>query len=155
MVPSECPTCGVNMALHDCYCDDVDPRSLTLTIPGTPAYSLSPNSRSHWRVKHRETNDLALATKAAIGYIYRHFPGPVRLRWTIYLAKRGKPRDLDNLLPCLKPAQDQIVRADIIPDDSPTYIPHTPTIEQVRWSDHKSEPRIVVTITEIGQEATV
>src|SRR5690349_18009475 len=30
-------------------------RRVTLTIPGKPAYALSPNSRCHWRVKHRET----------------------------------------------------------------------------------------------------
>jgi Holliday junction resolvase RusA-like endonuclease len=131
-------------------------RSVTLVIPGEPAYSLSPNSRSHWAVKQRETKDARWAVRCAfpgevpgIGEVV--IPGPVRLRWIVYLAKRGKRRDADNMLASLKAHQDALAYWGVIGGDSPKFIPDTPTVDQIVWSDHKSDPRIVVTIEEATQ----
>ncbi len=135
------------------------PRTVTLTIPGCPAYSLSPNSRSHWAVKQRETKEARWAVRCAIEYPYLiegtpkpdlNGRSPVKLRWTVYLAKGGKRRDADNMLACLKAHQDALHYWGVIPGDSPRWIPETPHVEQVTWSKHKGEPRIVVRIEEAG-----
>jgi len=119
-----------------------------LTFEGTPAYSLSPNSRSHWAVKRTESEAAGWAVKKAMaGKMFLQINRPVRLHWTVYLAKGGKRRDTDNMLPCLKAHLDHIVRSGLLPTDSPTCIPDTPTVEQVPWAKHKGEPRIVLTIT--------
>lgn len=125
--------------------------TVTLTIPGCPAYSLSPNSRCHWAIKQRESRDVRQSVMAMLSWhrVLVPFTVPVRLHWTVYLPKGGKKRDLDNLLPCLKPAQDQLVSSGVIPGDSPRWIPTTPTVEQIPWSKHKGEPKIIVRIEEV------
>jgi Holliday junction resolvase RusA-like endonuclease len=131
----------------------LSPRSCVLVIPGTPAYSLSPNSRTHWAVKQRETRHARSLVMAVLSFRrdISRFTGPVQVAWTIYLPKGGKRRDTDNILPCCKPYLDQIVFAGIIPDDSPKYIPETPTVEQITWGEHRGEPHIDVQITEAVQ----
>ena len=127
-----------------------EPRTVTLTIPGTPAYSLSPNARCHWAVKRDDGDRLRWAVKKANGDAgrYSSYMTPVRLHWVVYLERGGKRRDNDNVLSCLKPAQDQLSQEGIIAGDSPRHIPEMPTVEQITWSKHKGEPRIVVTITD-------
>ena len=130
-----------------------EPRTVTLTIPGTPAYSLSPNGgRKHWSVRYQETETVKGFVAWAIAEKFCGFPdqfrGPVRLHWTVYLDKGRKRLDNDNMLACLKAHQDGIVYRGVIPDDSPKWIPETPTVEQIAWGQHKGEPRIVVTITD-------
>lgn len=119
--------------------------STTVTIPGTPAYSFSPNSRSHWRTRHRESQELKQRTMSACVHNL-HVSAPVVISWTVYLAKHGKPRDRDNLLPCLKPAQDAFVTLGYIDGDGPKVVVDTP-LEQVIWSVHKGQPRIVATVS--------
>ena len=131
--------------------------SVTLAIPGEPAWSFSPNGgRKHWAVKQKEIDAAGWAVKGAewwfhVGDEPSHdpFTGPVKLHWIIYLAKGGKRRDNDNVLPCLKPYQDALVREGIIGGDSPRYIPKMPTVEQIRWSEHRGDPCIAVRILEI------
>lgn len=126
------------------------PLSLTLSIPAEPAYSFNPNGgRKHWAVRHQETQAAHWAVRAALGDVHRFFPGPVRLAWTIYLAKGRRRLDVDNCLACLKPFTDALVKGEVIGSDSPRFIPDTPTVEQITWSQHKSEPRIEVRIEEI------
>ena len=85
------------------------PRAVSLTIPGMPAYALSPNSRCHWRVKHQESQAAKWAVKAALATYGMDvltdwdFHGPVRLIWGINLAKRRKPMDRTNATATLKP----------------------------------------------------
>jgi Holliday junction resolvase RusA-like endonuclease len=129
----------------------VEARTVTITIPGEPAWSLSPNARCHWAVKQRDKNEAQLALWAAIqGRKPMMFLHPVRLHWTVYLRKGGKKRDIDNLLPCLKAHLDGMVAFDILYDDSTKWIPEMPTVEQVLWSNHKGEPRIEVRIEEVA-----
>jgi hypothetical protein len=137
--------------------------SVTIEIPGFPAYPLSPNARNHWAVKARATEAAAWAVKAAVAdYVASRRPpdwdcvyswqwptvfGPVSLAWTVYLDRGGRKRDNDNMLACLKAHQDALVREGVIAGDSPKWIPETPTVKQVVWGQHKGEARIVVTIT--------
>lgn len=113
-------------------------------IPGLPAYTLSPNSRVHWAVKAKDAAELKERT---IGYCAanHHVSGPVRIFWTVYLAKRGRPRDRDNMLPCLKPAQDGLVARGYIDGDGPNVVVET-SVEQVIWSEHRRRPAIRVQI---------
>jgi len=105
-----------------------------ISIPANPAYSLSPNSRCHWSKKARETSELQHATYLAC----RDIPpvsGPVVLTWTIYKAKGRRTMDLDNIIPCVKPAQDQLVRSGIISADTPDIV-RAIHVEQVSYQDH-------------------
>src|SRR5690349_8566357 len=103
LVTAECATCGGTGVLADENWHEVEYRDcpdcmdqrrtagrvVSLTIPGTPAYSLSPNSRSHWRVKHRETEAAKWDVKMAIADTFCGFApklrGPVCLHWTVFL----------------------------------------------------------------------
>jgi len=138
---------------RSCPSGDATARRVTLVIPGTPAYSLSPNSRTHWAVKQRETKEARRAVRCSMpgdvaGIWESLIVSPVKLRWTVYLAKGGKKRDNDNMLACLKAHQDGLVAWNLIPGDSPRWIPETPTVEQIVWSRHRSDPKIIVTIEE-------
>jgi Holliday junction resolvase RusA-like endonuclease len=124
--------------------------SVTIEIPGLPAYPLSPNARNHWAVKARATEAARWAVKAAVANHpdeYCTVDGAVSLAWTVYLDRGGRKRDNDNMLACLKSHQDALVREGVIAGDSPKWIPETPTVKQVVWGTHKGDARIVVTIT--------
>ena len=123
------------------------PTAIVLTIPGYPAYSLSPNARSHWAVKQRETKDAHWQVKQALGDMpINPITTPYRLHWTIYLERGGKKRDPDNAIACLKAHMDALVREGILPGDSPRWLIDTPTIEQIIWGTHRGEARITVRI---------
>ena len=121
--------------------------AIVLTIAGCPAYSLSPNSRTHWAVKQRETEDAHWAVKQAIGdNPINPITTPYRLHWTVYLEKGERRRDQDNALACMKAHTDALVREGILPGDSPRWLIDTPTIEQITWGTHRGGARIVVRI---------
>jgi Holliday junction resolvase RusA-like endonuclease len=151
------PSIGLVARMSDSKLAQPDPddsfRSVTITIPGLPAYPLSPNARNHWAVKARATEAAAWAVKAAIVNIpIEHdieFDGPVSLAWTVYLDRGGRKRDNDNMLACLKAHQDALVREGVIAGDSPKWIPETPTVKQIVWGQHKGEARIVVEIRSV------
>ena len=103
------------------------PRTVTLTIPGTPAYALSPNSRKHWRVKYRESVDARLTTFAALQDTTTDpasfgVHGPVKLIWVINLAKRRKLMDRTNATATLKPFEDALVELGVIDADTPDIV---------------------------------
>jgi hypothetical protein len=129
-------------------------RSVTLVIPGTPAYALSPNSRSHWRAKHRESIEARLATFAALqdatpdpATLCVH--GPVRLIWGIHLAKRRKFMDRTNATATLKPFEDALVELGLIDGDTPDIVTDI-KIHQFLYAEHGiAEGEIEVTIQEM------
>lgn len=129
--------------------EPVEVISTSVFIPGIPAYLLSPNSRSHWRRKHAESQELKQRTMTACRLAH-HVSGPVVIAWTIYLAKHGKKRDIDNLLPCLKPAQDAFVDRGYIDGDGPKVVVSV-SVQQIVWSDyvfgHVWEPGMQAVIT--------
>jgi Holliday junction resolvase RusA-like endonuclease len=148
------PSIGLVARMSDSKLAQPDPddsfRSVTITIPGLPAYPLSPNARNHWAVKNRATEAARWAVKAEIANHPDECPevsGPVSIAWTVYLDRGGRKRDNDNMLACLKAHQDALVREGVICGDSPKWIPDTPTVKQVTWGTHKGDARIVVTIT--------
>ena len=123
------------------------PTATVLTILGTPAYSLSPNSRTHWAVKSRENRDAHWRVKLALGdNPINPITTPYRLHWTVYLERGGKKRDRDNAVACLKAHMDALVREGILPGDSPRWLIDVPTIEQIVWGTHRGDARIVVRI---------
>ena len=121
--------------------------SVTIEIPSGPAYSISPNSRKHWRVKHRESQELkqiAFYSSMNGELVY----GPVNLYWTIYLGKGRREMDRDNATATLKPAMDGLVQSGAIEGDT-SKIVRAITVDQVKWMVHKGPPKIVVTITPV------
>jgi hypothetical protein len=120
--------------------------AVTVHIPSAPAYALSPNSRVHWRVKHRQSVAVKEATQmACIGVPALH--GPVVLTWTIFLGKSGRRCDIDNLIPCLKPCQDMLALCGVIDGDTPDVVRQIVIADQVLWATHRGLPYISVTIT--------
>ncbi len=117
--------------------------AIEITIPAGPAYSISPNSRSHWRVKHREAQELKQVTRYACPD--EVVVGPVNLHWTVYLGKGRRLCDRDNITATLKPAMDGLVAERVIFDDNQDVV-RAITVDQVKWSDHKGDARIVVRI---------
>ena len=131
------------------------PRAVSLTIPGMPAYALSPNSRCHWRVKHQESQAAKWAVKAALATYGMDvltdwdFHGPVRLIWGINLAKRRKPMDRTNATATLKPFEDALVELGIIEGDTPDIVTDI-QIHQFLYKEHGvAEGEIEVTIQEV------
>jgi len=118
--------------------------AIEITIPAGPAYSISPNSRKHWRTKAAETKHLKQVTMlACLGA--DPIPGPVDLHWTIYLGKLRRPMDRDNATSTMKPAMDGLVKAGVIEDDT-SEIVRAITVDQVKWATHKGQPTIVVEV---------
>ena len=130
-----------------------DGAATSITIPSTPAYTLSPNSRAHWRVKHRESQEVKQITALSCRDA-EPVHGRVSLIWTIFLPKRGKVRDLDNLVPCMKPAMDALVQAGIIDGDGPDVVERI-YADQIPWAKHHiDDGRMAVGILPAGEEPT-
>ena len=128
--------------------------AIEITIPGLPAYSISPNSRSHWRVKHRESQELKqiahLVGRSRLDpWTEDGVLGSVNLHWTIYLGKRRKMMDRDNATATLKPAMDGLVSSGMIQNDTQDIV-RAITVDQVKWAEHQGEPKIVVRIEPAG-----
>ena len=102
-------------------------RHWVLNLPLTKPLSL--NSRQHWRVKAAEVatvreaaRNLARAAK---------IPTLERISVELHYAPRDRRRrDSLNLIATLKPAEDGIVDAGVIPDDTPEFsVPTMPVID--------------------------
>ena len=82
---------------------------------------LSLNGREHWRVKALRVKEVrnaaALLTRAAAVPALQHIS--VELHYT---PRDKRRRDPLNLVATLKPIEDGIVDAGVIPDDIPTYL---------------------------------
>ena len=120
------------------------PETVTITLR-LPPKSLSPNSRSHWRVRATATrNYRQVAACAAMVAL-----GSFRPRWTsatilaqFYHAQR-RTRDDDNLISSLKAARDGLVDAGLLADDvGLTTLP-------VQRHISRDNPRVVLTITRL------
>ena len=129
--------------------DSSEPGTITIEIPAGPAYSISPNSRKHWRVKHRESQELKQVAWASClppdRPELRLMQGPVNIHWTIYLGKGRRQMDRDNATATMKPALDGIVSAGAIEGDE-QHIVRAITVDQVKWADHRGDARITVRI---------
>lgn len=102
-------------------------RTWTLTLPLTRPLSM--NDRGHWTTKHRKVRqlraDACLLARAA------RIPPLGRIAVELHYAPRDRRiRDPLNLAATLKPVEDGIVDAGVVPDDHPRYVqPTMPVID--------------------------
>lgn len=131
------------------------PKTIILTFPGKPAYSLSPNSRQHWRVRHHESQE----AKRLVRLIWLDrqqgddpiapIHGPVVLQWGIHLARGRKFMDRTNATATLKPFEDGLVACGIIDGDTPDIVTRIDIDQFLYRVDHPIvEGEIDVVITE-------
>lgn len=80
---------------------------------------LTANQRHHWRAKARITANIRTATKLLTRNIPPQDHITVQLVWHVNTRHR---RDVDNIVPTLKPICDALVDAGIVPDDTPQYM---------------------------------
>lgn len=127
-------------------------RSVTVTIPGTPAACLSLNGRAHWRVKAKHAREYRITAQWAGvaargtcggGPILR---GAVQVHYVFAWEKGRKRMDFDNLVGLGKPALDGLVDAGIIGDDREVV---AMSAEQTR--DPSGRGYLEVTITAAGE----
>lgn len=134
-----------NLGFH-AMCD-----TIVIQFPFTIPRELSPNStvplRSKLSAKKRIGDLAALSCNSFIG---QQVKPPLTIHWVVYLPKRGKLQDRNNILGGgLKRVQDEIVRAGIIEDDNPTILLDS-TIEQHLWKDHgRAYPEVIAIIKHV------
>jgi crossover junction endodeoxyribonuclease RusA len=122
-------------------------RHWTFDLPMTAPLSL--NGREHWRVKAKKVaqvrKDACLSARAA------HIPHCSRISVELHYAPRDmRRRDPLNLVATLKPVEDGLVDAGVVPDDTPQYV--LPTMPVVDAPIHGKHGRIYVVIREIDNE---
>jgi hypothetical protein len=130
-----------------------------LTIPGTPAYGLSLNSREHWTKQRKASRDAKWAVKAALaeaeheGRAWKEpIHGPVTITWGIHLARRRKFMDKDNATATLKPFMDALVENGIIDGDTPDIVTDIKIVQFLYKVDHTvEEGEIDVIVTPIQE----
>jgi Holliday junction resolvase RusA-like endonuclease len=119
--------------------------TITTELPAAP---LSPNSRSHWRVKHAASKRLkgatAAATETALALDSNSSLQPpyheVSLLATYYHTCRRR-RDPDNHIAKLKYAIDGLVAGGLLIDDDKI------TLKPVQFAIDKAHPRLELHIT--------
>lgn len=88
-------------------------------IPATPGPCTSPNSRCPWQRKAKAVRELREVSRlAAIDAVNRKSwarpmpeSGQLALHWTVFLGRRERVRDWDNIVGSLKGAMDGIFDA--------------------------------------------
>lgn len=93
---------------------------LPLTFEKPP---LTLNQRLHW--SHRKRVTQQIHDEIIIRCRFHKVPAMDHATFTLYYAPADRRRrDVDNLVPTSKAALDGIVRAGILPDDSPEFVDH-------------------------------
>jgi crossover junction endodeoxyribonuclease RusA len=111
-----------------------------LSVYTKPPMSL--NDRTHWRVKAKHTREIRDYVREWAWFtVPACSAAEVELH---YVPRDRRRRDLDNLIPTLKPAIDGLVDAGVVPDDTPEY---------VRWTVHidapdRDDPHLYVVVRE-------
>lgn len=109
-------------------------RELRLWLPRVPRADEGPNGRS-WKVKSRATVEWRELVASALATLEPDRPrgwSPVRVRYIVHLPPGRRAMDRDNLVACMKPVLDGLVRGGVMPDDSPEHVPEPPNAESVR-----------------------
>ena len=122
-----------------------EPATITVTLP-LPPKELSPNSRAHWRRKaHRAAH---YRWDAQVMLLHRTLPATspwkaatVKCRFYFPTAQS---HDRDNLLASAKAAFDGFADAGLVKNDAQF------TYEPVEYEKDASNPRVEITITELG-----
>lgn len=94
-------------------------RKWTIDLPISRPLSL--NGREHWRVKAKRVAEVRQA--AAVATRQANVPQLEHISVVLHYVPRDKRRrDPLNLVATLKPIEDGIVDAGVIPDDNPVYL---------------------------------
>lgn len=103
-------------------------RTWVLTLPLTRPLSM--NDREHWQIKRRRV----AALRQAVATLARAAPIPPLERIAVelhYAPPDRRRRDPLNLVATLKPSEDGIVDAGVVPDDVPEYVePTMPMLDE-------------------------
>ena len=116
-------------------------------ITKIPSASLSPNSRSHWRVKHKASKAIKRSTALGVRIALALDGKPEDLPWhevelqATYYHKCKRRRDPDNLVALLKYPIDGLVLGGLLIDDDMI------TIKPVNRLIDKDNPRLEMVIT--------
>lgn len=126
-----------------------------VTIPISLDARVTPNSRAHWRTKHKIQREMLNATYSSMQATGPHdalhnAPLPLTLHYVIGLAKHRKAMDDDNAKAGLKYIQDGIARYLGIDDKHITV----GTVDQVRDPDGRGFVRVLITPAEHDGSAT-
>ena len=98
----------------------------TIRLPyATPPLSL--NGRQHWATKARITRELIHAVTVG-SWQQKMMPCESIHVELIYVPRDRRARDRDNLVATLKPCIDALVRAGLVPDDTPEFVSWAPPI---------------------------
>ena len=116
--------------------------SIIIAIAGMPPPVLRGNSRGHWAEKHKAFTSYHSSAFSRLRQLQWEPMEQVNIQYTVHYC--GKPIDADNFLMGMKAAQDAIVSAGIIKDDSPQYI-NSISVEYVRVK-HRDETKVVMAI---------
>ena len=116
-------------------------------ITKIPSAALSPNSRSHWRVKHKASKAVKQATAAGVQIAFQLDGEPEDLPWhevelqATYYHSCKRRRDPDNLGALLKyPIDGRVLGGLLIDDDMITLKPVNRLID-------KDNPRLELQIS--------
>lgn len=124
-------------------------------ITKIPSAALSPNSRSHWRVKHRASKSVKKATAAGVQIALLIDGKPEGIPWhkvelqATYYHKCKRRRDPDNLIALLKYPIDGLVMGGLLVDDDQI------TLKPVQRLIDKDNPRLEMTISPLSVAANV
>ena len=116
-------------------------------ITKIPSAALSPNSRSHWRVKHKASKAVKKATAAGVQITFSLDGEPEDLPWhevvlqATYYHKCKRKRDPDNLVALLKYPIDGLVLGGLLIDDDMI------TLKPVNRLIDKDNPRLELQIS--------
>ena len=119
---------------------------ITINVPMLPPVECSPNWRGHWTRVYKAKQTY----RNAVYYYARETMNgndvafeKARLDLTFVFPAKRK-RDIDNMIARFKAGQDALVKAGLLPDDSPEYLEMgTITFE----TDKERAPLTIITLT--------
>ena len=122
--------------------------TVRIEFPFMPPEELRGNARNaHWAVRHRKTKELREATAwrlLELGKLPRF--KKAEIQYTAYYC--GKAIDPDGLVMGMKACLDEMVQAQVVPDDGPGYVSIlTPVYHRVA---HRDDVRLVVELQEVA-----
>ncbi len=123
-------------------------KRITFTLPAEFITGLNTRDRMHWGAKHRKQQEMNDRVHLELR---SQFPRPIpkythaSVRMTLH---SRHVMDTDNLSACGKPLHDAIVKAGLLPDDSPKYL----EVEKPLFEYDKDRRELEVEINIDGEE---
>lgn len=130
-VRAECPACTPN------------PPGLAWTLQLPITTPLSMNARGHWGSGARHIANLRADTR--IRAVWARIPPLRALTAELHYAPRHqRVRDPLNLVATLKPVEDGLVDANLVPDDDPRYVTSTMPVIDVPTGERRGRLYVIV-----------